>query len=229
MTRLSLPRLRLTGAAPCAAALSLALLAGCSPSDPSDPVAITPPPVQTPDPTPTPAAPTPVAFMSDVHFQNVYGDFKNSQFAGIPTRDGKHATIRTMYAQLTSTRLFNENYFAFFAALDDAYAKGIRVVALPGDYTDDAQPMNVDGIAAIMREYQAKGMRFFLAPGNHDPVEPYDDNEAGKNDFLTKEGKEQKIFATGNPACIAKDPTVICTDQIMEQGTERLIDRKSVV
>lgn len=225
MTRLSLPRLRLTGAASCAAALSLALLAGCSPSDPSDPVPTTPPPVQTPDPTPTPAAPTPVAFMSDVHFQNVYGDFKNGQFAGIPTKDGKHATIRTMYAQLTSTRLFNENYFAFFAALDDAYAKGIRVVALPGDYTDDAQPMNVDGIAAIMREYQAKGMRFFLAPGNHDPVEPYDDNEAGKNDFLTKEGKEQKIFATGNPACIAKDPTVICTDQIMEQGTERLMTR----
>lgn len=209
----------------CAAALMLSLLAACSPSDPSDPIPATPtPPVQTPQPEPAPAS-TPVAFMSDVHFQNVYGDFKNSQFAGIPTKDGKNATIRTMYAQLTSTRLFNENYFAFFAALDDAYARGIRVVALPGDYTDDAQPMNVDGIAEIMRTYQAKGMRFFLAPGNHDPVEPYDDNEAGKNDFLTREGKEQKIYATGNAACLAKDPTVICTDQIMEQGTERLMTK----
>lgn len=208
-------------AAACAALSLLAVLAGCSPGDSDTPAAVTPP-VQTPAPEPAPVS-TAVAFMSDVHFQNVYGDFKSSQFAGIPTKDGRNATIRTMYAQLTSTRLFNENYFAFYAALDDAYAKGIRVVALPGDYTDDAQPMNVDGIAEIMKQYQAKGMRFFIAPGNHDPVEPFDDNEAGKNDFLTKDGKEQKIYATGNPACLAKDPTVICTDQVMEQGTERLM------
>jgi 3',5'-cyclic AMP phosphodiesterase CpdA len=208
-------------AAACTALSLLALLAGCSPGDSDTPVVVTPP-VQTPAPEPAPVS-TAVAFMSDVHFQNVYGDFKSSQFAGIPTKGGRNATIRTMYAQLTSTRLFNENYFAFYAALDDAYAKGIRVVALPGDYTDDAQPMNVDGIAEIMKQYQAKGMRFFIAPGNHDPVEPFDDNEAGKNDFLTKDGKEQKIYATGNAACLAKDPTVICTDQVMEQGTERLM------
>lgn len=208
-----------------AAALSLALLSACSPGDSAAPApAPTTPPVQTPDPTPAPVS-TPVAFMSDVHFHNVYGDFKNAQFAGIPTKDGKNATIRTMYAQLTSTRLFNENYFAFFAALDDAYAKGIRIVALPGDYTDDAQPMNTDGIAEIMKVYQAKGMRFFLAPGNHDPVEPYDDMEAGKSDFLTKDGKEQKVYATSNAACVAKDPTVICTDQLMEQGYEKLMTK----
>ena len=208
--------------ATCATALALALLAGCSPSDSDTPVAVTPPPVQTPDPTPAPVS-TAVAFMSDVHFENVYGDFKSSQFAGIPTKDGKNATIRTMYAQLTSTRLFNENYFAFRAALDDAYAKGIRHVALPGDYSDDAQPINIDGIAEILKEYQAKGMRFFLAPGNHDPNEPHDDNEAGKSDFLTKEGKDQKVFATANAACVAKDPTVVCTDQLMEQGYEKLM------
>lgn len=218
-------RLFSTGVSTGAAALSLALLAACSPGEPDAPVQTTPPPpVQTPEPTPAPVS-TAVAFMSDVHFQDVYGDFKSSQFSGIPTKDGKNATIRTMYAQLTSTRLFNENYFAFYAALDDTYAKGIRYVALPGDYTDDAQPMNVDGIAAVMKQYQAKGMRFFLAPGNHDPVEPYDDQEAGKNDFLTKEGKEQKVYATSNAACIAKDPTVVCTDQLMEQGYEKLMTK----
>ncbi|MUI14606.1 metallophosphoesterase [Massilia dura] len=161
--------------------------------------------------------------MTDVHFENVYGDFKSAQFAGIPTKDGRNATIRTMYAQLTSTRLFNENYFAFRAALDDAYAKGIRHVALPGDYSDDAQPINIDGIAEILKEYQARGMRFFLAPGNHDPNEPHDDNEAGKNDFLTKDGKEQKVYATGSAACKARDPAVVCTDQLMEQGYEKLL------
>lgn len=168
---------------------------------------------------------TAVAFMSDVHFENIYGDLKSTQFAGIPTKDGKNATIRTMYAQLTSTRLFNENYFAFRAALDDAYSKGLRLVALPGDISDDAQPINIDGLTDILHEYQAKGMRFFIAPGNHDPNEPYDDDEAGKNDFLTKDGKEQKIYAVNNAACKAKDPSVICTNQLMEQGYEKLLTK----
>ena len=202
---------------------ALALLSACG-SDHDD--TLDQAPVgQQPAPTTPPAAAanTSVAFMSDVHFHDVYGDLKSTQFSGIPTRDGKNATIRTMYAQLTSTRLFNENYFAFRTALDDAYAKGIRIVAFPGDYSDDAQPMNVDGIATVLKEYQAKGMRFFLAPGNHDPVEPYDDLEAGKNDFLTKDGKEQKVYATSNAACVAKDPSVVCTDQLMEQGYEKLM------
>jgi 3',5'-cyclic AMP phosphodiesterase CpdA len=174
-------------------------------------------------PAEAPVATPSVAFMSDVHFENVYGDLKNAQFNGIPTKDGKNATIRTMYAELTSTRLFNENYFAFRAALDDAYGKGIRLVALPGDYSDDAQPVNINGISDILHEYQAKGMRFFMAPGNHDPDEPYDNDEAGKNDFLTKDGKEQKVYAINNAACKAKDPSVVCTNQLMELGYENLI------
>jgi 3',5'-cyclic AMP phosphodiesterase CpdA len=155
----------------------------------------------------------------------VYGHFGSNTFSGIPVGGGKNATIRTMYAQLTSTRLFNENYFAFRAALEDAHGRGIRYVALPGDYTDDAQPMNVDGIAAILHEYQARGMRFFIAPGNHDPNEPFDDDEAGKSDFLRPDGKEQKVFATGNAACRAADPAVACTDQLKELGYEGLLAR----
>ncbi|WNG45923.1 metallophosphoesterase [Archangium minus] len=196
------------------AALLAALLSSCDEERPR------------PEPEPeVPAATPSVAFMTDVHFENVYGDFKSTQFAGIPTKDGKNATIRTMYAQLTSTRLFNENYFAFRAALDDAYAKGVRLVALPGDFSDDAQPININGIADILHEYQAKGMRFFIAPGNHDPNEPYDDDEAGKNDFLTQDGKEQKVYATGNAACKANDPSVVCTNELMEQGYEKLLGK----
>ncbi|OJH40818.1 metallophosphoesterase family protein [Cystobacter ferrugineus] len=187
-----------------------ALVSACSGKD-------TPPAPEVPAGVPS------VAFMADVHFENVYGDLKSTSFAGIPTQEGRNATIRTMYAQLTSTRLFNENYFAFRAALDDAYAQGVRLVALPGDYSDDAQPININGIADLLHEYQAKGMRFFLAPGNHDPNEPYDDDEAGKNDFLTHEGKEQKVYAPGNAACKAGDPSVVCTQELMEQGYEKLL------
>ena len=165
----------------------------------------------------------PVALMADAHFANVYGDFKSAQFSGIPTPDGKSATIRTMHAQLTSTRLFNENYFALRAALDDVVAKGVRFVALPGDCTDDAQPMNINGIRDILNEYKATGLRFFIAPGNHDPNRPYDNDEAGKSDFLTARGAEQKVYATGYAACKAGDPTVTCTDQLMELGYESYI------
>ncbi|WP_229509221.1 metallophosphoesterase [Massilia sp. CCM 8734] len=206
------------------AAASLLLLAACSSDD--EPAAA-PAPAPIAPPVAAPAATPSVAFMTDVHFEDVYGDFKSAQFSGIPTKDGKNATIRTMYAQLTSTRLFNENYFAFRAALDDAFARGIRLVALPGDYSDDAQPININGISAILHEYQAKGMRFFIAPGNHDPNEPYDDDEAGKSDFLTRDGKEQKVFASGNAACKAKDPTVVCTNELLEMGYEKLIAKLS--
>ncbi len=194
---------------------SLSIVTACGSGDSSAPPPAAPPAAFSPA----------VALMTDVHFEDVYGDFKSGAFSGIPMPGGKNATIRTMYAQLTSTRLFNENYFAFRAALDDAHARGIKFVALPGDYTDDAQPVNIDGIANILREYQAKGMRFFIAPGNHDPNEPYDDDEAGKNDFLTREGREQKVFATGNAACKAADPTVVCTDQLKELGYENIIAR----
>ncbi|WP_222853047.1 metallophosphoesterase family protein [Massilia genomosp. 1] len=202
------------------AAASLLLLAACSSED--EPAA-----APAPAPVAAPAATPSVAFMTDVHFEDVYGDFKSAQFSGIPTKDGKNATIRTMYAQLTSTRLFNENYFAFRAALDDAFARGIRLVALPGDYSDDAQPININGISAILHEYQAKGMRFFIAPGNHDPNEPYDDDEAGKSDFLTRDGKEQKVFASANAGCKAKDPAVVCTNELLEMGYEKLIAKLS--
>nr|WP_313093307.1 metallophosphoesterase [Moraxella sp. CTOTU48268] len=162
-----------------------------------------------------------VAFMADVHFHDVYGDLKNSNFQGIPTAHG-NATIRTMYAQLTSTRLFNENYFAFRAALDDALSKGIKFVAFPGDYSDDGQPMNVEGFRKVLQEYEKKGMRFFIAPGNHDPVSPDDNETAGKSDFMGLKGQPQKVYALKNAACLNSDPTVVCTNQMMEQGYDSL-------
>src|SRR5262245_12388031 len=175
--------------------------------------------------------------MTDVHFEDVYGDFKSSSFTGIPNAtSGKNATIRTMYAELTSTRLFNENYFAFRAALDDAFARGVRYVALAGDYTDDSQPINVNGLKAILEEYRAKGMRFFIAPGNHDPNEPFDD-EGSKDDFLGVGGKNQRVYSRNKGACIGTQaghvpdpdhpdgPDIVCTDQIKELGYEELFKK----
>ena len=138
-----------------------------------------------------------VAFLADIHLQDVYGDFQSEDFKGvINPKNGKFATIRTMESQLNSTRLFNENYFALLSALEDLRKKGIRLVALPGDYTDDGQPMNILALKRILKEYSERhGMRFFITTGNHDPVSPFGGPD-GKSDFMGENGQKQAVFSS---------------------------------
>lgn len=135
-----------------------------------------------------------LAFLSDIHLQDVYAALHSPAFKGVfNPKTGKYATIRSMKSQLNSTRLFNENYFAFIQALEDLKRKGIRLVVLPGDFTDDGQPMNVLALQGILDRYaEACGMRFFLTTGNHDPVKPFG-GIGGKKDFLAADGSEQAV------------------------------------
>jgi len=135
-----------------------------------------------------------LAFLSDIHLQDVYAALHSPDFKGIfNPKTGNYATIRSMKSQLNSTRLFNENYFAFIQALEDLRRKGIRLVVLPGDFTDDGQPMNVLALQGILNRYAEEyGMRFFLTTGNHDPVKPFG-GIGGKKDFLAADGSEQAV------------------------------------
>lgn len=177
-----------------------------------------------------------VAFMPDIHFHDVYGHFSDNAFDGLKnSKSGQQAMIRTMYAQLTSTRLFNENYFALRAALDDAGKKGLKLVALPGDFSDDGQPVHLRGLVKILHEYEQKyGMRFFATPGNHDPNRPFD-LPGGEEDFLGEGGKTQRIFSYGANECTgykgktaiiqtdAELPT-ICTEEMVSSGYQHVMD-----
>jgi len=61
--------------------------------------------------------PLQIAFLADVHFQDLYGSFSDHDFKGIPNpKTGTPTILRTMDSQLRSTRIFNENYFAFLRA-----------------------------------------------------------------------------------------------------------------
>lgn len=176
-----------------------------------------------------------VAFMPDIHFHDVYGDFTDGSFDGLKnSHSGENATIRSMHAQLTSTRLFNENYFALLAALDDAAKRGVKYIALPGDFSDDGQPLHIRGLKTILDHYaKTYDIEFFAAPGNHDPVRPYD-RPSGEGDFLGVDGKTQRIFSKGANECVGYDgetavikagyelPT-ICTEEIRELGYEGLM------
>ena len=135
-----------------------------------------------------------IAFLSDIHLQEVYADLNSEKFKGVPHPiTGKLATIRTMGSQLNSTRLFNENYFALLTALEELAKKKVKLVVLPGDFTDDGQPMNVLALQKILQGYAEKyDMRFFITTGNHDPVSPYG-GPGGKTDFLGLQGQNQAI------------------------------------
>lgn len=103
-------------------------------------------------------AQTQIAFISDAHIQDV---------------DGHAERVRSMEVQVQSTSLFNENYYALLAALDDVARRNIRWVVLPGDLTDNGQFFNQQKIKNILHSYtQRKGMRFFVTTGNHDPALP---------------------------------------------------------
>ncbi|MDR7211702.1 metallophosphoesterase [Flavobacterium piscis] len=138
-----------------------------------------------------------IAFIADVHLQDIFPKFEDNNYKGIKNpKTGEYANIRTMSSQLHSTRIFNENYFAFLEALNDISKKGIKQVVLPGDFSDDGQPIHVRGLRKILDKYSKKyGMSFFVTTGNHDAVKPFA-QDAVKTDFLGKDGKEQIISSS---------------------------------
>lgn len=162
-----------------------------------------------------------IAFLADVHFQDIYGTLQDSDYKGITNpKNGKHTLLRTMESQLHSTRIFNENYFAFLAALDDIVQRGIKIAALPGDYSDDGQPLHIRGLRQILTDYTKRyGIQFFITTGNHDPAGPFA-QESGKNDFLGKKGKRQPIFSKkGLYQPNSNDEnTVVITQDIAKMG-----------
>lgn len=166
-------------------------------------------------------SPVKVAFLSDIHLQDVYGDFGDQTFPRtIDPNTGIPVTIRTMQSQMNSTRLFNENYFALLAALDQLADQGIKLIMVPGDYTDDGQPMNVKALQRIFEEYAERyDMRFFIIPGNHDPVTPFG-SYGRKTDFLGHSGG--KVGVSGNPTNHSDDFPII-TDAINHWGYLQIV------
>jgi 3',5'-cyclic AMP phosphodiesterase CpdA len=157
-----------------------------------------------------------IAFLSDVHLQDLFGTFSDNEYQGILNpKNGKYTLMRTMASQLHSTRIFNENYYAFIAALEDIAKRKIKYVALPGDYTDDGQPIHVGGLEQILDQYRKKyGIEFFITTGNHDPVGPFA-QESGKEDFLGNDGKNQPIYSKEGmyqPNLKLEQPVVITSD-----------------
>ncbi|WP_242085252.1 metallophosphoesterase family protein [Aestuariivivens sediminis] len=144
-----------------------------------------------------PEAELQIAVIADVHLQDVYGELSDHNYRGVKNdKNGKYALIRTMGSQLRSTRIFNENYFAFLASLDDVVNRNIKHVLLPGDFSDDGQPLHLRGLKEILDRYsKLHNISFYLITGNHDVVQPFSHDD-GKVDFLGIGGKAQPILSS---------------------------------
>ncbi len=162
------------------------------------------------------------AVLSDVHIQDVEGQFNSQEFTGA-NLNGANYTIRPMSEQMGSTRLFNENYFAFEQALSELADDGIEYVAITGDITDDGQAMNVEKVASILDQYQTDyGMHFYLVPGNHEPntVEGGD----GGDDFLKDDGSSIDVKSSLSDECSNGESDVICDDQMLSYGQAEMAE-----
>ena len=169
-----------------------------------------------------------IAFIADVHLQDIFAQFEDNNYRGIKNPvTSEYANIRTMNAQLHSTRIFNENYFAFLEALNDIVKRGIKQVVLPGDFSDDGQPVHVRGLRKILNEYAQKyGISFFITTGNHDVVRPFS-QDAAKIDFLGKDGKEQIISSSKNFDKTKSELEPIITADIKNWGYKETIQEMS--
>lgn len=167
-----------------------------------------------------------IAFLSDVHLSDIYGDFSDSDYQGVLNPgSGKFVIARTMQSQLLSTRIFNENYFAFLAALDDVAKRGIHYVVLPGDFSDDGQPYNIRGLKKILDSYSsAYGIQFFAINGNHDPAGPFT-IDAGKKDFIGEGGTRQVIVSKEGffPLNYSNENPEVVTRDICKLGYEEIV------
>lgn len=163
-----------------------------------------------------------IAFLADIHLHDVFAKVSddNEMNLAVDVKTKQPVLIRSLYAQLNSTRLFNENYFSFIQALDELVLENVKLVALPGDFTDDGQPINIRALSHILRKYEKQhGMRFFAIPGNHDPVKPFT-VESGKSDFLTSSGKEIGLYSAKHPKCLTHKE--LCFDGVKNWGYQEI-------
>jgi len=103
-----------------------------------------------------------IAVIADAHLHDV-----RTGYGTIAPGSGAIA-LRTLSDTIGSTRVFNESDAALTAALVDIHRRGIRLVVLLGDYSDDGQVSVVDALKELLAPWRAKGMQFLATFGNHD-------------------------------------------------------------
>ncbi|MDR7033732.1 metallophosphoesterase [Mesorhizobium sp. BE184] len=143
-----------------------------------------------------------IAVIADPHFHDVT----------YRPGGGGGTAFRSLANTVESTRVFNESFQALPALLDDIVRRGIEIVIVVGDLSDDGQRSTMTRACALLERYNsAHGLRFFATPGNHD--------------LYAMHGRHQSKFfldGDGTQTLVTSDPAVaaacagdcILTDEI---------------
>ncbi|WP_336813276.1 metallophosphoesterase family protein [Bosea sp. MMO-172] len=150
---------------------------------------------------------TRIAVIADPHFHNV------TYRAGHP--HAPLSAVRSLADTVASTRVFNESYPALPALLDDIVARGIELVILVGDLTDDGQRSTMAAATAVLQDYSARhGLRFLATPGNHDLYAIHGRHQSKR--FLDADGSH--VLVTSDPEADAGDSTARIVSPDMHCG-----------
>ena len=102
-----------------------------------------------------------VAMLPDPHFRDI--TYRTPGWAG------GEGMLRSFKDTISQSRILNESYFSLRGALDDVVERGIRIVVMPGDLTEDGQIADIEAFIALTEHYRRKhGLMFFATFGNHD-------------------------------------------------------------
>jgi 3',5'-cyclic AMP phosphodiesterase CpdA len=150
---------------------------------------------------------TRIAVIADPHFHDV-------AYRAGSTRTPR-AAVRSLTDTVASTRVFNESYPALPALLDDIVARGIELVILVGDLTDDGQRSTTAAATAVLQDYSDRhGLRFLATPGNHDLYAIHGRHQSKR--FLDPDGSH--VLVTSDPAAEAEASTARIVSPDMHCG-----------
>lgn len=171
---------------------------------------------------------TPIAVIADAHYHDLEGSFGQQEPVS-----GEGLTARSWSETRCSTRVFNESFAAFPAALDAIAGRGIRHVVLLGDYSDDGQKATVQAVATLLKRYaETFSLSFYVLPGNHDGYALKGRHQT--KEFLTPDG--EAIIITSDPSIrpsnvvVLRSETMYCAgypdalEPLVEHGLTRQAD-----
>jgi 3',5'-cyclic AMP phosphodiesterase CpdA len=153
-----------------------------------------------------------IAVIADPHFHDI---------TYRPGGSGESA-FRSLADTCGSTRVFNESYPALTALLDDIVRRGILIVVIAGDLSDDGQMTTMASACRLLRRYSDEhDLRFFATPGNHDLYSMH----GREHSKLFVNGDGSQTLVTSDPAALAEGADgLVLTQEMHCAGYPQALD-----
>lgn len=143
-----------------------------------------------------------IAVIADPHFHDI--TFRPGGDVALPA-------IRSFADSVVSTRVFNESFAGLRALLDDIVRRGISLVIIAGDLTDDGQQTTMARTMAMLDGYSRRfGLRFLATPGNHDLYAVHGRHQSKR--FLDDDGRHVLVTSDSDAALDGSVTRIVTAD-----------------